>query len=372
MREPLETILARFDDTAPLDRAWTIPGDWYTDPRVAELERRTVFSRSWQLVGRTAQVAEPGQYVTGEVAGEPIVVVRGNDGVLRGFFNVCRHHAAAVMTAPCGKADRLRCPYHGWTYALSGELIQTPEFTGVENFERAAHGLVPIEIGELHGWLFAHVAPGAVHLANSLDADLLETLGDLSIERFQWFERRSYTLQCNWKVFIDNYLDGGYHVPHLHKELNSVLSAGKYRITTGARHCLQTSEMNNAGAPATVGTVRQGQSAFYLWIYPNLMINRYQDVMDVNLVRPLGAERCEVIFDYYFADVSKDAQNRNRASIEVSEKIQEEDRVICESVQRGLRSRSYDTGRLSVRREAGEHLFHKLLHVDLLAGLREG
>src|SRR5689334_22931865 len=94
----LEEILADFDDAAPLDRARTIPGSWYTDPRVAELERRHVFGRTWQLVGREDQLVDPGRYITAEVGGEPIVVVRGHDGVLRGFFNVCRHHAAAVMT----------------------------------------------------------------------------------------------------------------------------------------------------------------------------------------------------------------------------------------------------------------------------------
>src|SRR5258705_11507923 len=97
--DSLEQILARFDDTAPLERASTIPAEWYTDPRVEALERTTVWSRTWQLVGRTAQVAGPGEFVTAQVAGEPVVVVRGTDGVLRGFFNVCRHHAAAVMTA---------------------------------------------------------------------------------------------------------------------------------------------------------------------------------------------------------------------------------------------------------------------------------
>src|SRR5215475_14617263 len=95
-------LLDAFDDRAPLAEASTIPGSWYTDERIAELERRSVFSRTWQMVGRADQVAAPGQYITAEVAGEPVLVVRGQDGALRGFFNVCRHHAAAVMTETCG------------------------------------------------------------------------------------------------------------------------------------------------------------------------------------------------------------------------------------------------------------------------------
>src|SRR3954467_7978878 len=151
MAEPLDRILAGYDDTAPVEQAWTIPAAWYTDPRVAELERSTVWSRTWQMVGRAAQVAAPGEFVTAEVAGEPVVVVRGADGVLPRRFNVCRHHAAAVMTAPCGKVDRLRCPYHGWTYDLAGQLRGVPEFDGVRDFDRAAMGLAPVAGGTREG-----------------------------------------------------------------------------------------------------------------------------------------------------------------------------------------------------------------------------
>src|SRR5206468_2429867 len=126
MDASVREILDDYDAKAPLEEAWTIPAPWYVDGRIAELERRTVFSNSWQPIGRLDQLAQPGQYVTAMLAGEPIVVVRGEDGTIRGFFNVCRHHAASVMTEPEGKAPILRCPYHGWTYSLAGELKGTP------------------------------------------------------------------------------------------------------------------------------------------------------------------------------------------------------------------------------------------------------
>ncbi|HEU5321222.1 MAG TPA: Rieske (2Fe-2S) protein, partial [Methylomirabilota bacterium] len=125
LQPPLERVLGAYDAEAPLERAWTIPGSWYTDARVLELERRAVFGGTWQAVGRVDQVEAPGQYLTADVGGEPVVVVRGRDGALRGFFNVCRHHAAAVCTEPQGSAQSLRCPYHGWTYSLEGELRGT-------------------------------------------------------------------------------------------------------------------------------------------------------------------------------------------------------------------------------------------------------
>jgi choline monooxygenase len=362
-------IVESYDAGAPLEEAWTIPAPWYTDARVCELERRTVFARTWQLVGRVEQVEAAGQYVTAEVAGEPLVVVRGGDGVLRAFFNVCRHHAAAVVTEAEGRAASLRCPYHGWTYTLEGELRGTPDFGGVCNFERAASGLVALECGVWENWVFARVEPGGPALEDFIGADLARRTGPLNFRGLRWMERRHYSFDCNWKVFVDNYLDGGYHVPHLHKGLDSVLDYSRYAIECGRRFCLQSSPVMSEGAEGQTGAVRRGERALYYWIYPNFMINWYEGVMDTNLVLPRGVERTEVIFDFYFADVSDAARARNLASIDVGQRIQDEDVSICKSVQRGLASRAYRAGRLSVRREAGEHLFHRLLHADLKAGL---
>src|SRR5262245_58777102 len=121
MELSVREIVDSYNPDASLEHAWTIPSAWYTDSRIAELERQSVFARSWQCVGRVDQVEAPGQYLTWEWCGEPLIVVRGSDGVLRGFFNVCRHHAAAVLTEPLGQTDKLRCPYHGWTYSLDGQ-----------------------------------------------------------------------------------------------------------------------------------------------------------------------------------------------------------------------------------------------------------
>jgi choline monooxygenase len=142
-------------------------------------------------------------------------------------------------------------------------------------------------------------------------------------------------------------------------------------IENGEHHCLQWSPIVSEGAEAQTGAVRKGDRALYYWIYPNFMINWYDGVMDTNLVLPLGIDKTEVIFDFYFPDISAAARERNRASIEVGQRIQDEDVSICKSVQRGLNSRAYEAGRLSVRREAGEHLFHRLLYADLKAGLKQ-
>jgi choline monooxygenase len=275
------------------------------------------------------------------------VIVRGDDGVLRGFFNVCRHHAAAVMTEPCGEANHLRCPYHAWTYSLEGDLKNAPDLGSICNFDPKSMGLMPVEIAIWKRWVVARL---------DRDGGPLVDPSDLDVDKFHWFERRHYTLECNWKVFVDNYLDGGYHVPHLHKGLNRALDYSEYQIELGDGFCLQWSPFSGGGR------------ARYYWIYPNFMINVYPAAMDTNLVIPRGMSQTEVIFDFYFTDVSASARQRNIASVDGSEKIQDEDVAICTSVQRGLGSRAYTSGRLSARREGGEHLFHRLLHADLISG----
>jgi choline monooxygenase len=369
MHQTVQDILNLYNPANPLEKAATIPAPWYRDPRIEDLERAKVFAGTWQVAGRADQVREKGQFFTADIAGEPIVVVRGDDEKLRAFFNVCRHHAAAVVPEAQGCAKQFRCPYHGWTYGTDGALKGMVEFDGVQNFDRADNGLVPIRADIWENFVFVNLDGQAAPLQKFLGAvpDLVAPLK--LTKKLHYFDRRIYPLNCNWKVYVDNYLDGGYHVPHAHKGLSSVIEYTKYTIENFERACLQSSPLSSdANAASGVAATRQGR-AFYLWIYPNFMINAYEGVMDTNLVVPLGADKCAVIFDYYFADTSTAAESYNRESIAVSEKVQDEDMAICDAVQRGLHSRAYVAGRLSVRREAGEHLFHRLLHADLTSAL---
>src|SRR5271165_5056376 len=369
MSRSLRSLVNLYNPGDPLEKAWTIPSPWYFDRDFFELERSSVFAASWQMVGRVDQVPERGHFFTADVAGEPMVVARGEDGVLRAFYNVCRHHAAAVVTETQGCSKQFRCPYHGWTYGNDGALKGMVEFEGVCDFDRTKNGLVPVRVETWENFVFVNLDGQARSLPEFL-GEVPGIVAPLRItEKLHYFDRRVYTLNCNWKVYVDNYLDGGYHVPHAHKGLSSVIEYTKYTIENFSTACLQSSPLSSdAASEAGVAATRQGR-AFYLWIYPNFMINAYEGVMDTNLVLPLGVDKCAVVFDYYFADVSELAATRNRESIAVSEKVQDEDEAICNSVQRGLGSRAYIAGRLSMRREAGEHLFHRLLHADLTRAL---
>lgn len=333
--------LRRFDPTIPVEGAVTPPASWYVDEAFADMERGA-FRGAWVAVARADQVREAGVCVTGTVAGEPWVAVRGEDGVLRGFSNVCRHHAAGVVTeaqvfegAPL---KELVCPYHGWTYALDGSLKRAPRSGGMKDFDAASMGLGPIAVTTWRELLLMRIAgeaplpDGLDHVASMLDA--------MAAPALRWATRRTFIVACNWKVFIDNYLDGGYHVATLHKDLASQLDLGGYATECRGDTVVQTC----------------GDSVLYAWIWPNLMINRYGSVLDTNVVLPIAANRCAVVFDWWF-DESVDTRAMDE-SLESSARVQEEDRLICESVQRGLRSSAYDAGRYAPSLEHGMHSFH--------------
>lgn len=352
----------------PLAQASTIPSSWYISPESATIERETIFGNNWLCVGRCDQVKTIGEYFTIEVAQEPLLVIRSEDGQLRGFFNVCRHRAARVATAECGRTDRLRCPYHGWTYDLSGRLRGVPEFEGVEGFTRENNGLPSVSVATWGPLVFVHLGQPTIPLEEYLQP-MPAKLAPYRLERLHCVARKEYTLQCNWKVFVDNYLDGGYHVNAIHPSLAGVLDYKNYTTECFTWSSLQSSPMRQPEErdDQSAAQVRTGKEAAYWWVYPNFMLNTYEGVMDTNLVLPLSADRCRVIFDFYFdaEQTSEEALARQAESIQVADQIQAEDVGICEDVQRGLHSRAFDTGRYSVRREQGVHHFHGLLAKQL-------
>jgi choline monooxygenase len=364
MHDHLQQMLLQFDPERPLEQAATIPSSWYFDKDLYELERRAVFGDTWQLVGRMDQVAEPGSFFTTDVAGEPILVIHDDEGVLRAFYNVCRHRAARVALELEGQLKKLRCRYHGWTYDLAGRLRGTPEFEGVANFSRDENGLAPVTLAAWGPLVAVHLGQKPTALVEQL-APLTQRTAGLGLERLRFVERREYRLACNWKVYVDNFLDGGYHVNTIHPGLAGVLDYSQYRTEILGETSVQISPLKSASARSggsAMGQVRAGEAAYYWWVFPNFMMNIYQGVMDTNLVLPLGPDACRVIFDFYFEQTEgAQAQEFIGQSIEVADQIQQEDMGICEDVQKGLASRSFNVGRFSVRREKAGYYFHQLL-----------
>ena len=345
---------------AELANAATLPSRFYTDPAILDYERHAIFWQTWQVVGYSEQVTKPGDYFTFDLVGEPLLVARDTEAHLRGYYNVCRHRAGPPAEG-CGSRKVFRCGYHGWTYGLDGRLLNAPEMEGVCNFNHEDFALRPVAVSEWGGLIFVNLAENPEPLGTAL-GELPAQTAKFGFERLRFYRRHDYHMQCNWKVYIDNYLEG-YHLPSVHPSLNRELDYGKYATTLYPRHSLQSSPIRGPENESTADR-RYKQSegdlaAEYFWIFPNWMLNCYPDNMSLNVVLPTGPETCVAIFVWFFEDQQLKT-SVPETTFKFSDEIQLEDGHICEVVHRNLKSQSYDRGRYSVKQEKGLHHFHRL------------
>jgi choline monooxygenase len=349
-----------FNVDPDIARAWTLPAQLYTDASVFAAEKEKIFSRTWQVVGHASQVQKPGDYFTTDLQGEPLVFVRGVDGALRGFYNVCRHRAGPPAEG-CGSRKLFRCGYHGWTYGLDGALLSATEVEGLENFRAEDFALIPVRTEEWFNLVFVNLDSEARPLRESL-GDLPRQAEKFSFAGMKLFERRTYDMKCNWKTYVDNYLEG-YHLPSVHPGLNRELDFNAYTVEPYARHVRQFSPIRGAQpgdtSPRRYQEAREDLTTDYFWIFPNWMLNCYPDNVSLNIVLPVEPERSLAIFEWYLPDKDHSTPAA-KASVEFSDQIQIEDVGICETVQKNLRSRSYTRGRFSVKQEKGVHAFHRM------------
>jgi choline monooxygenase len=346
----------------PIEDASTIPASWYFDPGHHRRELELVFARTWQQVARVDQVRREGDYVATDLAGEPVLVVRGRSGPTA-MSNVCRHRAGQVAVGE-GCARAFSCSYHGWTYALDGSLLAAPEMEGVRGFDRRGFGLPAMRCEAWGPAVFVNLDPQAPDLKQVLGA-LVEMASPFRLEEIPFTRRVTYEIACNWKVYIDNYLEG-YHIPKAHPGLNKVLDYRKYTVRAEGWFVTQEAPARESGKERAKAASRRGGGeeprSLYFWLYPNFMLNINPAYVQSNLIVPLGPERTLCIFDYYFAATKGKAAPRSREkSIAWADEIQQEDIRICETVQRNLHSRTYTAGRYSAKRENGLYHFHELL-----------
>ena len=335
--------------------ARTVPSRYYFEAEILEAEKRNVFGRTWQLAGRIGQVRDPGQFFTTTIADEPVLIVRGNDGELRALSNVCRHRAGPVAKGE-GKRPVLQCGYHGWTYALDGSLLKTPEMSGIECFDRDDFSLPAFRVDVWNELVFVNLDRGAAPLDEFL-GDLIERLVQRDYAGYRLAARKEWSLDCNWKVYVDNYLEG-YHIPIVHPGLFREIDYTNYRTETRPNYSIQHAPLKR---PERVRVSDPADEIDYFWIWPNLMLNVYPDNFSTNLIVPLSPTRTLTLFEWYFRDPDSPVQRqRIDETIAFSDEIQLEDIEICEAVQRGLRSSTYDNGRYSPSRENGVHHFHGL------------
>ncbi|CAN4112986.1 unnamed protein product [Withania somnifera] len=361
-------LVKEFDPKIPIEEAITPPSSWYTDPSFYTHELNQVFFKGWQPVGYTEQIKEPRKYFTGRLGNVEYVVCRDDDGKINAFHNVCRHHAS-LLASGSGKSSCFVCPYHGWTYGLDGALLKATRITGIKNFKEM--GLVPMRVAVWGPFILLNFENGVLPEETVFDLVGNEWLGSSSQilaaggvdSSLSFLCRREYTIECNWKIFCDNYLDGGYHVPYAHKGLSSGLTLDSYSTTILEKVSIQRCETGNAEKDHEFD--RLGSKAFYAFVYPNFMINRYGPWMDTNLVLPQGPRKCLVIFDYFLDASLKGDESFITQSLEASETVQIEDIKLCEAVQRGLESPAYCSGRYAPQVEMAMHHFHCLLYESL-------
>ena len=363
------------DINAQVECAETLSARFYTDPAVLDLEKERIFRRTWQWVGTLSQrcgevngvqrtIADPESFFTAEVVGEPVVIVRDKAGTLRAFSNVCRHRAGPIAQG-AGCRNVLQCAYHGWTYALDGRLIGTPDVDGMAFFDRGTMGMVPLRLETWEQFLFVNFDKNAPPLSEFL-GNIPELAKDFPFEGLQLAERRDYYVDCNWKVYVDNYVEG-YHIPIVHPGLMREIDYPRYRTETFRYHSQQLGAVKDlpvSGGEERVYAPGIGlKDALYFWVFPNLMLNIYPDNIQLNLIVPLSHDKTLTIFEWYFHDAnSAHTRERVKKVTAFSEEVQQEDMDICKAVQRGLRSSTYNRGRYSVKRENGVHHFHMLLN----------
>ena len=350
------TVTDPIDMLAPqkLEQAHALPAPFYTDADMAALEAKAVFSNSWQLVCHQSRLAGVGDHVVTQIGELPIIVLRSDATTLRAFHNVCRHRAGPLARCDGLAAKSLRCKYHGWTYGLDGVLRSAPEMSGAADFDPGQISLPEVRVETWQGLVF--LAVGTVPPFENFIAGIAQRLGPANdMSGYHFHHHSSYEVDCNWKVYVDNYLEG-YHVPHIHPALNRLLDYRSYVTQTAEWYSFQFSPLESA--PDLYGS----GEALYYFLYPNAMLNILPGRLQTNRVLPLAVNRCRVEFDFYYAaDERDDAQSRRTRDIEFSDEVQLEDVTICQEVQRGLASGSYHAGRLNPLRENAVHHFHELL-----------
>jgi choline monooxygenase len=336
-----------------------LPGRCYTDPAWLAQERDAVFGRVWNLVAHAGQFAESGCFAAVDVAGQPIVIVRDGDA-LRAFYNVCRHRGGPLAEG-CGRQRQFTCRYHGWSYAHDGRVLRAPLMAEELAVNAGRLDLKPVQVAQWANLVFVNLDPAAAPLADYLGG-LVADAAHLGLDRLRFHLRRTYEVAANWKIYVDNYLEG-YHVPAVHPGLNREIDFRSYVTELGERYSVQHAPIAAGGGAGRVYSAAAGSpEARYYWLFPNVMLNCYQGLMQTNVVEPAGVDRCLVHFDWFLPESPDD--DAARATFErmaaFSDEVQAEDAGICAAVQRNVGSRGFEPGPYSVRYETGVHQFHTL------------
>lgn len=350
-----------------IEAAATLPSRFYTDRELFDTAVERLFASSWQFIGDTSLVKVPGAvypftFLEGSL-NEPLVLTRDRDDQLHLLSNVCTHRGNLVCEG-VGNENFLRCRYHGRRFHLTGKLHSMPEFDGVEGFPAPSDDLASLPLGSLGPFLFASLTPNAP-LPMVLD-HLQQRIGWMPLNEFRHAPERAkeYLVKGHWALYVDNYLEG-FHIPYIHAALNQALDYENYTYELFDHGNLQLAYAKSGDVcfdlPSSSRDHGQRVAAYYYWLFPNTMLNFYPWGLSVNVVKPLAPDLTRVSFIPY---VWREELIGQGAGAEL-DRVEREDEAVIELVQKGIRSRFYDKGRYSPKREVGTHHFHSLIAAAL-------
>lgn len=345
----------------------SLHADAYTQQRWFEADQQRIIGCTWQWLCHSERLRDPGNYVTDTIATMPIVAIRAADGVLRCFYNVCKHRAHHLVEGS-GTVNNLVCPYHAWSYDLTGQLKAARHTQHLADFDLTDICLDEVQITEFGGFVFVNLDPAAASLheqAGELGAEIAQWAPD--VEQLTFAHRLEYTIESNWKNVIDNFLEC-YHCHVAHKDFVSLVDMETYEVTT---HGIYSSHLAEAGKAANtaydVDDATVTDHAVW-WLWPNTCMMRYPGRGNIIILHviPAGPDLTYETYNFFFE--SADPNEAELASIRyLDEVLQVEDINLVESVQRGMRTPAFEQGRIvndpggSGLSEHGLHHFHGLV-----------
>jgi choline monooxygenase len=344
-----------------ITKAKTIHTNFYFDLKLFEAAKQKIFSSSWQFIGDTDLVKEPGDCypftLLENYLNEPLVLTKDKENRLHCLSNVCTHRGNIIINEVC-KTTNLRCKYHGRLFNLNGKFISMPEFKEVKDFPTKEDNLTNLPLFTWQKFLFTNIHQNNVDPFN----DIINRVGWLPLNNFQLRPdlSKEYWVNAHWALYCENYLEG-FHIPFVHADLNAIIDYGSYATELFRYSNLQLgiAKEGEDCFELPLSSLDYGKkiAAYYFWIFPNTMFNFYPWGLSVNVVKPVAIDKTKVCFYTYMWDESK----YNFGAGSNLDKVEVEDEAIVENVQKGVNSSFYKHGRYSVTREQGTHHFHRLV-----------
>lgn len=344
-------------------KACTIDKEYYISEKFYEITKEKIFAPSWQLIGDTDMVKDPGSaypfVLLEDQLNEPLVLTKDKEGKLHCMSNVCTHRGNLLVYEPC-KLANIVCKYHGRRFSLDGKFVSMPEFKEVENFPTDSDNLHPLSLFQWGKLLFTSLDPKIT--AEQIYGDIQKRLSWYPVDKLVLRKdlSKDYIVEANWALYCENYLEG-FHIPFVHPGLNEVLDFGEYTTELFRYSNLQIGIAKEGedcfDLPASSPDHGKKIAGYYFWAFPNVMLNFYPWGISVNLVKPMGVSKTKVSFIMYVFDENK----LNKGAGGSLDSVEMEDEEVVQNVQKGIRSRFYKHGRYSPNREQGTHHFHSLI-----------